>query len=152
MQPPPPPRRPNTPETAHGERCWPKASRRRPQAQARIVKGSGRWNLRSRRARKTRRVQLRETTCRQRQECSCSKRTSLRAQHCLVYCGQRGPCVRVRTATSATHADSSVRPQLLPVRQVEVSIFSERDSQSGTRNEAFKCSNATNHGSDGWDP
>ena len=54
--------------------------------------------------------------------------------------------------TSATHADSSVPPQLLPVRQVEVSILSRRDSQSGTGNEALKCSNATNHGSDGWDP
>ena len=32
-----------------------------------------------------RRVQLRETTCRQRKERSCSKRTSLQSQHCLAH-------------------------------------------------------------------
>ena len=40
------PRRPNTPQTAHADLCWPNASRKKPHRQARTVKsGSNRVNL-----------------------------------------------------------------------------------------------------------
>ena len=106
-----------------------------------------------------RRVQLRETTCRQRKERNCSKRTSLRAQHLLGLLGSTWTtCPRdagfqdFELPTSATHADGSVPPQHLPVRQVEVLILpGEIPNQGHETKPSVKCSNATNHGSDSWD-
>ena len=94
------------------------------------------------------RVRLRETTCRQRKERSCNKRTSLRSQHCLVCWGQRH--MFERCWISRLRAANFCHPSWLGETGGGLNPF-RRFPIRGTKRSSLEHSSATNHSSDGWD-